>query len=192
MLGGEEGSVDLLSSGQQRPPEPTPRPWLARARRLWRRRGTRAAAVVLVAAAALVLLQVTVRPERRAADRAAGPAPTHLPGPPFDHRPGRTSIPAPLQTGDLLSGSLPFTGSPSRDAAGRAAGLVLGRYCADLSRYAFTVEPYADDRSIDFHHLHVVVVDRVLTDSGTDMRLSLEWEGSAYRWFGPLALVNGC
>jgi hypothetical protein len=139
-----------------------------------------------------VLLQVTGRPERRAADRAAGPVPTQLPGPPFDHRPGRTPIPAPLQTGDLLSGSLPFTGSPSRDAAGRAAGLVLGRYCADLSRYAFTVEPYADDRSIDFQHLHVVVVDRVLTDSGTDMQLSLEWEGSAYRWFGPLALVNGC
>jgi hypothetical protein len=44
---GEEGAVDLLSSGQQRRPEPRARPWLARARRLWRHRGTRAAAVVL-------------------------------------------------------------------------------------------------------------------------------------------------
>jgi hypothetical protein len=192
MLGGEEGAVDLLSSGQQRPPEPRARPWLARARRLWRHRGTRAAAVVLVAATALVLLQATVRPERRAVDRAAGPTPTLVPGPPFDHRPGRTPIPAPVQTGDLVSGLLPFTGLPGRDAAGRAAGLVLGRYCADLSRYAFTIEPYADGRLIDFHHLHVVVVDRVLTDSGTEMQLSLAWEGSAYRWFGPLSLVDGC
>jgi hypothetical protein len=153
---------------------------------------TRAAAVVLVAAAAVGLLQATVRPEPRAVDRAAGPTPTLLPAPPFDRRAGRTPIPAPVQTGDLLSGLLPFTGPPSRDAAGRAAGLVLGRYCADLSRYAFTVEPYADGPSIDFHHLFVVVVDRVLTDSGTEMRLSLSWEGSAYRWFGPLSLVNGC
>ena len=64
--------------------------------------------------------------------------------------------------------------------------------CPDLSRYGFTVEPYADDRSIDFQHVQVVVVDRVLTDSGTDMELTLDWEGSAYRWFGPLTLVNGC
>lgn len=184
--------MDLLSSGQQQPPEPRAHPWLGRARRLWRRRGTRAAAVVLVVAAALVLLQVTVRPERRPADRAAGPSPTQLPAPPFDRRPGRTPIPTPAQTGDRLSGSLPVTGPPSRDAAGRAAGLVLGRYCSDLSRYAFTVEPYADDRSIDFQHVQVVVVDRVLTDSGTDMELTLDWDGSAYRWFGPLSLVNGC
>ena len=40
--------MDLLSSGQQRPPEPRARPWLVRARRLWRHRGTRAAAVYLV------------------------------------------------------------------------------------------------------------------------------------------------
>ena len=92
--------MDLLSSGQQRPPEPPPRPWLAAARRLWRRRGTRAAAVVLVVAAALALLQVTVRPERRSAGRAAGASPTQLPTPPFDHRPGRTPIPAPVQTGE--------------------------------------------------------------------------------------------
>jgi hypothetical protein len=184
--------VDLLSSGQQRPPEPRARPWLVRARRLWRHRGTRAAAIVLVAAAALVLLQATVRPERRAVDRAAGPTPTLFPAPPFDHRPGRTPIPAPKQTGDLLSGPLPSTGPPGRVAAGRAAALVLGRYCSDLSRYAFTIEPYADERSIDFQHLQILVVDRVLTDSGTDMELSLEWEGSAYRWSGPLSLVNGC
>jgi hypothetical protein len=184
--------VDLLSSGQQRAPEPEPRPWLARARRLWRHRGTRAAAVVLVAAAAVVLLQATVRPERRDGQPAAAATPSPFQPPPFDHRPGRTPIPAPVQTGDLLSGSLPVTGAPSRDAAGRAAGLVLGRYCSDLSRYAFTVEPYSDDRSIDFEHVQVVVVDRVLTDSGTDMELRLDWDGSGYRWFGPLSLVNGC
>jgi hypothetical protein len=184
--------VDLLSSGQQRPPEPRARPWLVRARRLWRHRGTRAGAVVLVAATALVLLQATVRPERRAGERAAGAAATQLPAPPFDRRPGRTPIPAPAQTGDLLSGPLPFTGPPSRASAARAAALVLGRYCADLGRYGFTVEPYADERSIDFHHLQVVVVDRVLTDSGTDMELSLDWEGDAYRWFGPLTLISGC
>ena len=184
--------MDLLSAGAQRPPEPGARPWLARARRLWRRRGTRAAALVLVAAAALVLLQATVRPQRRAVDRAAGPTPVQLQTPPFDTRPGRTPIPAPARTGDLLSGPLPSTGPPSRDAAGRAAALVLGRYCADLSRYAFTVEPYADDPSIDFEHVQVVVVDRVLTDSGTEMELSLDWEGAAYRWSGPVSLTNGC
>jgi hypothetical protein len=24
------------------------------------------------------------------------------------------------------------------------------------------------------------------------MELTLDWDGSAYRWFGPLSLVNGC
>jgi hypothetical protein len=149
---------------------------------------------VLVAAAALVLLQVTARPQRRVVDRAAGPTPTlsPLPAPTFDRRPGRTPIPAPVQTGDLLSGLLPFTGPPGRDAAARAAALVLGRYCADPSRYGLTIEPYADGRSINFHHLTVVIVDRVLTDSGTAMQLSLAWEGRAYRWFAPLGLARGC
>ena len=108
-----------------------------------------------------MLLQATARPERR----AAGPTPTAspLPAPLFDHRPGRTPIPAPAQTGDLLSGPLPVTGDPGPASATRAANLVLGRYCADPSRYGLTIEPYADGRSIDFHHLSVVVVDRVLT-----------------------------
>ena len=184
--------MDLLTSGQQRPPEPRARPWLARARRLWRHRGTRAAAVVLAAAAALVLLQATAHPGRRVVDRAAGPTPTLFPTPPFDHRPGRTPIPAPAQTGDRLSGSLPSTGPPGRTAAARAAGLVLGRYCADPSRYGMTLEPFTEGRGSDFHRLDVVIVDRELTDSGTEMLLSLAWEGDAYRWFGPLTLVDGC
>ena len=46
--------------------------------------------------------------------------------------------------------------------------------------------------SADFTRLDVIVVDRVLTDSGTEMQLSLVWAGSAYRWFGPLTLTKGC
>jgi hypothetical protein len=188
--------VDLLSSGRERPPEPRARPWLARARRLWRRRGAKAGVIVLCTATALALLQATVRPERRAVGRAAGPTPTlsPVPAPLFDQRPGRTPIPAPVQTGDRLSGLLPFTGPPGRDAAARAVALVLGRYCAEPSRYGVTIEPYADGRSIDFRHLGVVVVDRVLTDSGTEMLLSVDWAGNGhgYRWFGPLTLLRGC
>ena len=186
--------MDLLSSGRPRPPEPRTRPWLSRARRLWRHRGTRAGAVVLVAAAALALLQVTVHPERRLVDRGDSPTPTAspFPTPPFDRRPGRTPIPAPAQTGDLLSGPLPVTGDPGPASATRAANLVLGRYCSDPSRYGLTIEPYADGRSIDVHHLAVVIVDRVLTDAGTELRLTLDWDGRAYRWFGPRGLTRGC
>jgi hypothetical protein len=184
--------VDLLSSGPRRPPQPRPRPWLARARRLWRHRAARAGAVALVAAAVLALL-LTAHPQRRP-EHAGAPMLTGSPSPApsFDRRPGRTPIPAPVHTGGLLSGLLPSTGAPSRNAATRAANLVLGRYCAEPGRYGLTIEPYTEDRSIDFHHLDVVVVDRVLTDSGTEMRLSLDWEGRAYRWFGPLSLLNGC
>ncbi len=184
--------MDLLSSGRQRPPEPRSRPWVARARRLWGHRATRAGAVVLVAAAALALL-LAAHPQRRPVHAAAA-SPTARPGPApsFDRRPGRTPIPAPAQTGDLLSGPLPATGAPGRASATRAAGLVLGRYCAEPGRYGLTIEPYTDGRSIDFHHIQVVVVDRVLTDSGTAMLLSLDWEGSGYRWFGPLTLLRGC
>jgi hypothetical protein len=181
--------VDLLSSGPRRPPEPRGRPWLARARRLWRHRATRVGAVVLAAAAALTLLQLTGHPQRRP---ASAPTPTAAAAPSFDRLPGRTPIPAPAQTADRLSGPLPATGDPGRASATRAANLVLGRYCAEPGRYGLTVEPYTDGRSIDFRRLTVVVVDRVLTDSGTEMLLSLVWEGLAYRWFGPLSLVNGC
>jgi hypothetical protein len=189
---GREGAVDLLSSGPQRPPEPTASR-LGRARRLLRHRSTRVAAVVLVAAAALALLQATVRPERRVVDRAASPT-TAPPGPtpPFDTRPGRTPIPAPAQTGDLLSGPLPSTGPPSRDAAARATALVLGRYCADPGRYEFTLDPDADGTHDDFHHLNVLVADRQLTDSGPATWLILDWQRTAYRWLGPLTLAGGC
>ncbi len=88
--------MDLLSSGRPRPPEPRTRPWLSRARRLWRHRGTRAGAVVLVAAAALALLQVTVRPERLG-DRAAGPDPDRepVPGPAVRPPPRADADPGP-------------------------------------------------------------------------------------------------
>jgi hypothetical protein len=188
---GRGGAVALLSSGSRRPPERRGRPWPARARRLWRHRATRVGAVVLAGAAALTLLQLTAPPQRRPAP-ASAPTPTRTPAPSFDRLPGRTPIPTPAQTGDRLSGPLPVTGDPGRASATRAANLVLGRYCAEPARYGLTVEPYTDGRSIDFHRLTVVVVDRVLTDSGTEMLLSLVWEGHAYRWFGPLSLVNGC
>jgi hypothetical protein len=169
---GREGAVDLLSSGPQRPPEPTASR-LGRARRLLRHRSTRVAAVVLVAAAALAVLQATVRPERR----VVGPG---------------APIPAPAQTGDLLSGPLPSTGPPSRDAAARATALVLGRYCADPGRYEFTLDPDADGTHDDFHHLNVLVADRQLTDSGPATWLILDWQRTAYRWLGPLTLAGGC
>jgi hypothetical protein len=146
---------------------------------------------VLAAAAALALLQLTVHPQRRPV-HAAAPSPTGSPAPSFDRLPGRTPIPAPAQTGDRLSGPLPATGDPGRASATRAANLVLGRYCAEPGRYGLTIEPYTDGRSIDFRHIAVVVVDRLLTDSGTEMQLSLDWEGRAYRWFGPLTLLDGC
>jgi hypothetical protein len=180
--------VDLLSSGSRRPPETRARPWLARARRLWRHRASRVGALVLAAAAALALLQLTADPEPRSVQAAPTPAPQ----PSFDRLPGRTPIPAPAQTGDRLSGPLPPTGDPGAESARQAANLVLGRYCAEPDRYGLTIEPYTDGRAIDFRRLTVVVVDRVLTDSGTEMQLSLVWRGRSYRWFGPLTLVDGC
>jgi hypothetical protein len=183
--------VDLLSSGRLRPPEPSPGRWLTRARRLWRHRGARAGALVLVAAAALVLLRFTAEPQRRPARPVAASA-SPTPAPPFDRRPGRTPIPEPAQTGDLLSGPLPEIGPPTRTVAARAAALVLGRYCAEPSRYVFTLEPDTDGRRPDYHHLGVLVTDRELTDSGPAMRLTLDWDGRAYLWTGPLTLLSGC
>ena len=109
------------------------------------------------------------------ADPSAPASPT--PAPPFDRRPGRTPIPAPAQTGDLLSGPLPVTGPPTSRAATRAAALVLGRFCADLGRYVLTLEPIRDGRNPDYHHLGVLVTDRLLTDSGPAMELTLDWDG---------------
>jgi hypothetical protein len=187
---------DLLSSGTQRPPEPPG--WPARARRLWRRRGVRVGAVVLAAVAALAVLQLTVdpQPRPRAARPPASAAPTTASGPtpPFDRRPGRTPIPAPAQTGDLLSGPLPAVGGPDRDSARRVAGMIVGRFCSDLSRYKLELEPDTNvqEHKDDYHHLGVLVTDRELTDSGPAMRLTLDWERGAYRWTGPLTLLNGC
>jgi hypothetical protein len=190
----EAEAVDLLSSGRLRPPEPGQRRWATRVRGLWRRRGVRAGAVLLVAAAALILLRFTAQPQRRPEQAVAGPSvsASPTPVPPFDRRPGRTPIPAPAQTGDLLSGPLPVTGPPTSRAATRAAALVLGRFCADLGRYVLTLEPDTDGRNPDYHHLGVLVTDRQLTDSGPAMELTLDWDGRAYRWSGPLTLLGGC
>jgi hypothetical protein len=171
---------------------------MARGGRLWRRRGVRAGAVVLAAAAALATLQLTVDPQPR--PRAARPPVTTAPRtpagptPPFDRLPGRTPIPAPAQTGTLLSGPLPVIGGPDRPTAGRAAGLIVGRFCADLSRYTLELQPDIDvaAHADDFHHLGVLVTDRELTDSGPAMRLTLDWDSGVYRWTGPLTLLNGC
>ncbi len=166
------------------PPAPS------RARRLWGRRDVRAGAVVLAVLVVAVLLRSTVDPQRRPGPGrpvAASPA-----SPTFDRLPGRTPIPEPAQTGDRLSGPLPRIGGPDRKAATRAAALVLGRYCADLSRFSVELLPYDDGRTEDFRHLDALVTDRLFTDSGPGMQLTLDWDGQAYRWFGPLTLRIGC
>jgi hypothetical protein len=123
---------------------------------------------------------------------AAAPAQPLAPPPTFDRLPGRTPIPDPAQTGDLLSGPLPVLGAPTEKVARRAAGLVLGRYCADLSRFSFVLEPDTDGRRPDYHHLDVLVTDVLYTDSGPAMRLTLDFDSGAYRWLGPLTLLQGC
>jgi hypothetical protein len=177
--------VDLLSSGPPRP---------RRVARIWRRRSVRVGAVLLVAVLALVLLRLTAAPARRSTvDRAAAATLTPPPPPPtFDRLPGRTPIPDPAQTGDLLSGPLPVLGQPTEAAARRAVGLVLGRYCADLSRFTVALEPDTDGTAADYHHLDVLVTDLLFTDSGPAMRLTLDFDGQAYRWLGPLTLLHGC
>jgi hypothetical protein len=176
--------VDLLSSGPPRP---------RRVARLWRRRGVRVSAAVLAAAAALVLLRLTVDTPRSTVDRPrAATATAPPPAPSFDRLPGRTLIPDPAQTGDLLSGPLPSIGPPTAASARQAAGLVLGRYCADLDRFTVELRPDTDGAAADYHHLAVLVTDRLYTDSGPAMQLSLDFQDGAYRWLGPLTLMTGC
>jgi hypothetical protein len=177
-------TVDLLSSGPPRP---------RRVARVWRRRSVRVGAAVLVAVVAFVLLRLTAAPAPRSTvERAAAATVTRPPPPTFDRLPGRTPIPEAAQTGDLLSGPLPVLGQPTEAVARRAAGLVLGRYCADLSRFTVALEPDTDGRSPDYHHLDVLVTDLLYTDSGPAMRLTLDFDGRAYRWLGPLTLLGGC
>lgn len=182
--------MDLLSSGPQRPPEPEPRPWT----RAWRRRDVRAVTAVLVAVLAVALLRVSADPAPR--DRpvaAATPTPPPPPPPPtFDRLPGRTVIPDPAQTGDLLSGPLPPVGPATAAGARQAAGLVLGRYCADLDRFTIELRPDTDGPAADYRHLDVLVTDRLYTDSGPAMVLTLDYQDRAYRWLGPLTLMTGC
>jgi hypothetical protein len=177
--------VDLLSSGPPRP---------RRIARIWRRRRVRVAVAVLVAVAALVVLRFTVGSTRSAVDPPAAAATTTPVGPatPLDRLPGRTPIPEPAQTRDLLSGPLPVLGGSSEVAARRAAGLVVGRYCVDLTRFSVAVDPATDGRNADWRHVLVLVTDRLYTDSGPAMQLRLEWDVRTYRWFGPLTLLRGC
>jgi hypothetical protein len=198
--------VDLLSSGPRRPRRaaglrrrltPLGR-WLAPVgRRLapyWRRRGVRAGIGVLVAIVVLALLRFTADVSRPvpAPRPAAAPETPLPPAETFDRLPGRTPIPAPAQTGDLLSGPLPAMAAPTAVTARQAAGLVLGRYCPDLSRFSIELKPDTDGRNADYHHLFVLVTDVLFTDSGPALQLSLDWEGRNYRWLGPLTLLRGC
>jgi hypothetical protein len=188
--------VDLLSSGPSgsRPAAPSRR-WPARRRlaRLWQRRGVRVGAAVLTAALALVLLRLTVDRPRSTVDRVvAAPATPPPPPPTFDRLPGRTVIPDPAQTGDLLSGPLPAIGPATAGVARAAVGLVLGRYCADLGRFTVELLPDTDGAAADYHHLDVLVTDRLYTDSGPAMRLTLDYHERTYQWLGPLTLLRGC
>jgi hypothetical protein len=181
----DAGGVDLLSSGPARP---------RRVARIWRRRGVRVGAGVLAAVVALLLLRFTLDTPRSTVDRpepAAAPVPV-APPPSFDRLPGRTPIPDPAQTGDLLSGPLPPLGGPTAAVARQAIGLVLGRYCADLDRFTVELVPDTDGAAADYHHLDVLVTDRLYTDSGPAMRLTLDYHERAYRWLGPLTLMRGC
>jgi hypothetical protein len=126
-------------------------------------------------------------------DRPRAAPATPPPAPPsFDRLPGRTVIPDPAQTGDLLSGPLPSIGPPTAAVARQAAGLVLGRYCADLGRFTVDLRPDTDGPAADYHHLDVLVTDRLFTDSGPAMLLTLDYHDGAYRWLGPLTLMMGC
>jgi hypothetical protein len=176
--------VDLLSSGPARP---------RRAARIWRRRSVRIGAAVLTAAVALLLLRFTAATPGSTVDRpVAAPSVPVAPPPTYDRQPGRTPIPDPAQTGDLLSGPLPPIGAPTAAVARKAIGLVLGRYCADLDRYTVQLDPDTDGRVADYHHLAAFVTDVLYTDSGPSMRLTLDYDGQAYRWLGPLTLLGGC
>ena len=147
---------------------------------------------MLAAVAALVLLRLTVGTST--VDRPAAAATTTPPPPPpsFDRLPGRTPIPDPAQTGDVLSGPLPAVGPPTASVARQAIGLVLGRYCADPDRFALRLEPDTDGAAADYHHVDVFVTDLLHSDSGPSMRLILDYQSGAYRWLGPLTLLRGC
>lgn len=161
--------------------------------RLWRRRGVRIGAGLLTALAALLLLRSTVDTPRSTVDRGVVALPTPPPAPPsFDRLPGRTLIPDPAQTGDLLSGPLPSIGPPTAAVARQAVGLVLGRYCAELDRFTVQLLPDTDGPAADYHHLDALVTDRLFTDSGPAMQLTLYYQDRAYRWLGPLTLMRGC
>ena len=182
--------MDLLTSGPERP---------RRVGRVWRRRGARLAAAVLVAAAAVVLLRSTVdsSPSGRSGvppTVAAGPTVPLPPRPtsPYDRLPGRTPIPAPAQTGDGVSGPLPAVGGPHKRAAGVAVGLVLGRYCFEPRRYAFTLEPDHDGARQDWRHVDVLVFRLDGGGAGPYQRLFLDWTGRSYRWLAVLNLLQRC
>jgi hypothetical protein len=186
--------VDLLSSGPDRPPEGdrTRRRWWER---LWRQRWLRAVAAVLAAVAALALFRSTVdtqpvRPPPAALSPTVVSVP--MPTPPYDTRPGRTPIPAPTPSGEELAGTLPAAGAPDRAAARTATALVLGRFCLDPSRYAYTLAPDGSGRSQDWRHVNVLVFDLERSYAGAALRLLLDWTGRAYRWSGPASLLRGC
>jgi hypothetical protein len=165
--------------------------WAGRSART--RRWVRVVAAVAGIAVVLALLRAGTAGSPgpvRAAGSSAPAAPT--PTPPFDRLPGRTPIPEPAQTGDALSGPLPPTGPLGKAAAGRAADLVLGRYCAHPRTYTYTLGADSNGRAQDWHHVDVLVFSLLQGGTGPALRFFLDWDGTAYRWLGFLALLDGC
>lgn len=158
-----------------------------------RRRRAVATVVVLGAVAVGAALWST-------AGTRPGPRPTLVvvaevppaPAPPYDRLPGRTAIPVPAQTQNQVSGLLPEVGTPSRVAAGRAADLVLGRYCADPRRYTYTLQPDARAAGDGWGDVRVLVFGLDSSGAGPVQDLALRWTGRQYRWIGSLGLLRGC
>ena len=151
------------------------------------------AAVVLMAAAAVVLLaRSTSAPSPGEAARRAALSASATPSPPYDGRPGRTRIPDPTVVGEQLVGDLPATGSPGRDSASRAVGLVLGRYCLDPAAYAYPLGSESADVAPDWEHLSVAVFRIERGSSTPALMLTLEWSAGHYLWTGPVDLLEGC
>ncbi|HZB50527.1 MAG TPA: hypothetical protein VE547_15665 [Mycobacteriales bacterium] len=136
---------------------------------------------MLAAAAAVVGLRAGADPVVPAVpvrSPVAQDAPIRPVGP-FDHLPGRTPIPAPVEGPDRVGGDLPPTGAPGEAAAIEAVELVLGRYCLRPDRYELTPAPLDGWLS-----LGVLAVDRERWDDPRLIDVGLIWTGRSYRWAG--------
>jgi hypothetical protein len=166
---------------------PLRRRWFPRATAAGRRRWTLVTAAVLGAAVVVLTLRTTV-----GEDRPPSVADVAPPKPPYDGQAGRTPIPRPDRVGDRLSGSLPAVGPPSKAAAGRAAELVLGRFCAEPARYSYTLQPDAGLTGAGWEDVRVLIFSLDSSGSGPVQQLVLRWTGPRYRWTGSPTLLAGC